>query len=240
MNILVIGYGKMGKTIERLSLEKAHHIIGKIDLHNQSSLKEYLPKADVAIEFSTPETAYSNIMTCIESQVPVISGTTGWLDRFEEVVSATKKNNASFFYSSNYSIGVNIFFELNKHLAKIMNHFNEYDVLTEEIHHIEKKDSPSGTAITIAEGIIENMDRKSSWEENQISSKSELSIYSKRIGKTFGIHEVQYHNEIDSVRISHEAFGREGFASGAIRAAEWIIGKKGVFNMDDMLGLTNL
>lgn len=237
MRILLIGYGKMGKTIERLAKDKGHQIVGTVDIDNEDSLPEMLASADVAIEFTSPETAYQNIITCLRSNVPVVSGTTGWLDKFDDVVAETKRENGTFFYAFNYSIGVNIFLELNKHLAKLMNNFTDYDVLMEEIHHTGKKDAPSGTAISLAEDVVEHLERKKSWLLNEIGSADELGIYSKRVGKVFGIHEIQYHSDVDTIKIAHEAFGREGFASGAIRAAEWSIGKKGVYGMKDMLGL---
>lgn len=240
MKILLLGYGKMGQTIEKLAKVQGHEIVGTIDINNMDTLGSSLSNTDVAIEFTTPDTAADNIKQCISAGVPVVSGTTGWLDRYQEIVNYTAAKKGAFFYSSNYSIGVNIFFELNKYLAKIMNNFTDYEVLTEEIHHTEKKDSPSGTAITVAEGILSNLDRKDKWAENDIRLDNELSIYAKRIGKVFGIHEVQYHNNIDTVRISHEAFSREGFANGAIKAAEWLQHKKGVFSMDDMLGLDKM
>lgn len=240
MKILLIGYGKMGKTIEKLAIERGHTIAGKVDVNNMDLLPQLLDDADVAIEFTQPETAYDNILECINSNTPVVSGTTGWLDQYDAASKHTLDNNGALFYSSNYSIGVNVFFELNKYLAKLMNNFTDYDVLTEEHHHIQKKDSPSGTAITIAEGILENLDRKTSWKENSICENNELSIYAKRIGKVYGYHDVQYHNEIDTIKISHNAFSREGFANGAIKAAEWLLDKKGVFGMQDMLGLSKL
>ena len=230
----------MGKTIDRLSRDMDHEIIGKINTKNRSTIHKQLLSADVAIEFSTPSTGFKNIMSCIEANVPVISGTTGWLSRFDVIVKETKARNGAFFYSSNFSVGMNIFFELNKFLARIMNNYPDYDILIEEIHHTEKKDSPSGTAINIAGDILERINRKKSWKNNEIGSDAELPIFSKRIGKVIGIHEVQYHNDVDTIRISNESFGREGYAIGAIKAAEWLIGKKGVFGMQDMLGLVNL
>lgn len=238
MKILLIGYGKMGRTIERIAQDQGHTISGKIDIHNQQSLESSLKESDVAIEFTTPETAFSNILACARAKVPVVSGTTGWLENYDEAVKQINTLGGTLFYASNYSIGVNIFFELNKYLARMMNNFDDYDVLMEEIHHTEKKDAPSGTAITLAEGILENMDRKKLWNLNQIGNSDDISVYSKRIGKVFGIHETQYHNEVDTIRISHEAFSREGFASGALKAAEWIIDKKGVLGMNDLLGLS--
>jgi len=240
MKILLIGYGKMGKTIERLALNQGHEVIGKVDINNCDSLVKHLEMAEVAIEFTTPDTAYNNIITCINANVPVVSGTTGWLDKYEVVVSETNRLKAAFFYASNYSIGVNIFFELNKYLAKMMNAFSDYNVLMEEIHHTDKKDAPSGTAITLAEDVISQLDRKTSWICNEPGLENDIGIYYKRIGKVFGIHKTQYHNDIDTIKISHESFGREGFANGALKAAEWLLDKKGVFGMEDMLALDKL
>lgn len=237
MDILLIGYGKMGKTIETLATNQGHSILGKIDLDNRKDMTVLLSKADVAIEFTTPHTAVENILTCIRACVPVVCGTTGWLDRIGEVEKEVESANGTFFYASNFSIGVNIFFQLNKYLAEMMDAFPEYNVLMEEVHHTEKKDAPSGTAITLAEGVIGKLTRKDEWTNNQLGATNEVSIFSKRIGTIFGNHEVQYHNNIDTIKISHEAFNREGFAHGALKAAEWIIDKKGIFTMDDMLGL---
>tara|TARA_Y100000385_G_C13102122_1_gene645226 strand:- start:2189 stop:2911 length:723 start_codon:yes stop_codon:yes gene_type:complete len=238
MNVALIGYGKMGKTLERLLKEKNHTVVGIVDFENSNRIEENLEEADVAIEFSTPKTAYNNIAVCIRNNVPVVSGTTGWLDQIDDIKKLVTEHEGAFFYASNYSIGVNIFFEVNRYLAQLMNQFPQYDVLMEEVHHTEKKDSPSGTAITIAEGILSNIDKKSNWKENAIPKSDTLPIYAKRIGKVFGDHEVQYHNEVDTLKISHKAFGREGFAHGAISAAEWLLDKKGVFGMNDMLGLS--
>ena len=237
MKVVLIGYGKMGKTLHTLLQKRNHEVVGIVDLENASDLEKIISKGDVAIEFSTPETAYSNISTCIKNKVPVVSGTTGWLEKYTEIEALVEGNKGSLFYASNYSVGVNIFFELNKYLAKLMNNFNEYDLLLEEVHHTEKKDSPSGTALTLANGILDNLDRKISWKENQICEGDDLAIYSKREGKVFGIHKIKYHNMIDNIEIAHEAYGREGFAHGAISAAEWLINKKGVFGMKDMLGI---
>ena len=237
MDVALIGYGKMGKTLERLLLENDDRVVGVVDINNSEELEDIINKAEVAIEFSTPDTAFDNIKTSLINNTPIVSGTTGWLNKYEEVTNLVKEFDGTFFYASNYSIGVNIFFELNRYLAQMMNHFPQYDVMVEEAHHTEKKDSPSGTAITIAEGILEQLERKKKWCENEIQTEETLPIYAKRIGKVYGDHLVQYHNQIDYLKISHGAFGREGFAHGAISAARWLIGKKGVFGMQDMLGL---
>ncbi|MEE9371775.1 MAG: 4-hydroxy-tetrahydrodipicolinate reductase [Saprospiraceae bacterium] len=238
MKVTIIGYGKMGKSLERLLKNTEHEIVAISDGKHSNELVSKLAKADVAIDFTTPETAYGNIMTCVMKKVPIVSGTTGWLDKYDEVVKAVIKEDASFFYASNFSIGVNIFYQLNKYLAQLMNNFPNYDVMLEEIHHTIKKDFPSGTALTIAEDILSKIDRKNGWESNTIGEMDKLSVYSKRIGKVFGAHEVQYHNSIDVIKLSHEAFGREGFAIGAISAAEWLIGKKGVYGMNEMLSIS--
>ena len=239
MKVAIIGYGKMGRAIEIILSQRGHNIVGIANNESSISLEATIASADVAIEFSTPESAYSNIRTCIKNGVPVVSGTTGWLDKYQGIKKMVNENGGSFFYASNFSIGVNIFFELNNYLAAMMNRFPQYDVMLEETHHTEKKDSPSGTAITLAEGILSELEQKKVWKENEIQQKGILPIYTKRIGKVFGDHSIQYHNEIDTLKISHQAYSREGFAQGAVSAAEWLIGKKGVFGMNDMLGLTS-
>ena len=191
--------------------------------------------ADVAIEFSDPASAYTNILTCINKQIPVVCGTTGWLEKKSEVESLTKEKNSTFFYASNYSIGVNLFFRLNKMLAQLMAPQKEYDIYTNEIHHLEKKDSPSGTAITIAEGIIDAYATKDKWVNNEIPAANEVAIWSQRESIIPGTHTVKYISKVDQIEITHEAFSREGFALGAVIAAEWVQDKKGVLGMDDML-----
>ncbi len=239
MKILILGYGKMGKTIEQIALNRNHTVPYKIDLHNQSALQDIGKEdVDVAIEFSSPESAYKNIRACLEKGIPVVSGTTGWLERKKEIEQLTRETNGGFFYASNYSVGVNLFFHLNKILARIMNNFPEYSASMEEIHHTEKKDAPSGTAITLAEGILENLDRKSGWVNTETRKEEELSIISKRIAEVPGTHTIDYSSKIDSIEIKHTAHSREGFAEGAVVAAEWLIGKSGIFGMDDMLKIT--
>ncbi|NND62925.1 MAG: 4-hydroxy-tetrahydrodipicolinate reductase [Flavobacteriaceae bacterium] len=232
MKIAILGYGKMGKTIERLAQEKGHEIVFKKDAQIK---KGALEEADVAIEFSTPESAFENIENCMDMEIPVVSGTTGWLDRWDEMINICEKRNGSFIYASNFSIGVNLFFNLNEYAAKLMEPWKEYDVSLKEIHHTEKKDAPSGTAISLAEGIIKHSD-KANWELDA-KSKDTLKISAERIADVKGIHEVEYSSEIDNITIKHEAHSREGFAKGAILAAEWLIGKKGVFTMKDVLDL---
>jgi 4-hydroxy-tetrahydrodipicolinate reductase len=236
MRIVLIGYGKMGREIERLAIGRGHEIVAKIDIDNASDLNSLTSDdADVAIEFSNPASAFSNIMTCIEKQIPVVCGTTGWLDKKQEVEAATKSYQSTFFYASNYSIGVNLFFRLNKMLANLMTPHKEYAIYTNEIHHTEKKDSPSGTAITIAEGIIEAYAEKDKWVNNQIPASNEVAIWSQRESIKPGTHTVKYISKVDQIEMTHEAFSREGFALGAVIAAEWVKDKKGVLGMDDML-----
>jgi 4-hydroxy-tetrahydrodipicolinate reductase len=236
MKIALIGYGKMGHTIEIIAKERGHEIVSIIDIDNQNDFDspQFL-SADAAIEFSQPQSAFANYLKCFERNIPVVAGTTGWLTHWEEVKSLCTKGNHTFFYASNYSIGVNIFFAVNNYLAKIMNRFPAYDVWMEEVHHIHKLDSPSGTAITLAEQIIENIDRKKQWTENLDETKEELWINSTREGEVSGIHEVIYESDADIIRIQHNAKSRKGFALGAVLAAEFVKGKKGFLSMNDML-----
>ncbi len=237
MKIAILGYGKMGKTIEQLALENGHEIILKVDDSNAVSwTNQQLQNADVAIEFTNPESAIKNIKRCLESSVPVVCGTTGWLEKIDEVKEKCHAENGGFFYASNFSIGVNIFFKLNKILAKMMNDYPQYKITMEEIHHTQKLDAPSGTAITLAEGIIENVDRKSQWVKESNSSMEELPIFSKRIEKVPGTHQIKYDSPIDTIEIKHTAHSRLGFAKGALLAAEWMVGKKGIYGMKDLLG----
>lgn len=234
----------MGKAIEGLARDAGHEIILRIDDTNLKELtEENLQKADVAIEFSRPEGAFENIRACLESGLPVVSGTTGWLDRFEEAKVLCRETNGAFLYASNFSIGVNLFFALNRYLAELMAGQEQYDVAMEEIHHTQKLDAPSGTAITLAEAVLQRLRRKEDWvsieegnADNPQSGQTDISITSKRIGRTPGTHVVSYRSDIDTITIRHEAHSREGFARGALRAAEWIVGKQGVFEMKDMLG----
>ncbi len=236
MKISLLGYGRMGKAIEGFALENGHEIVLRIDKRNAHELNgDKLAESDVAIDFSLPTTAWNNIKSCIDSGVPVVSGTTGWTDRLEEMRAYANAYNASFLYASNFSIGVNIFFEINKQLAKLMNAHSQYDVSMEEIHHIHKLDSPSGTGLTLARQIIENIARKKKWEEAENVNDDTIAIHSKRIGMTPGTHSVKYASEIDTIDIIHTAHSRDGFAKGALMAAEWIVGKKGVFSMSDVL-----
>lgn len=232
MKILLLGYGKMGKAIEKLALERGHEITGRIDSKNLGAIST--SKADVAIEFSQPEAAFDNIKACIENNIPVVCGTTGWLDKKSEVNKLVEKHNGSFFYASNYSVGVNIFFKLNQQLAALMKSFNQYDVSIDETHHTEKKDAPSGTAITLAEGIIRE-GIKDKWVGSPSEKPGDIVINSFRINEVPGTHVVNYTSVIDDLEIRHIAHSREGFARGALLVAEWLPGKKGVLGMDDFL-----
>ncbi len=235
MKIALLGYGKMGKEIEKIAIERSHEIVLKVDINNLNDLtKENLQKADAVIDFSTPASAYQNIMECFHAQVPIVSGTTGWLEKYDEVVEKCKNDGHTFFYASNYSIGVNIFFKLNEYLANVMNKFKQYEVAIEETHHIHKLDEPSGTAITLAESIINNLDQKKSWKLNG-KHKNELGITAHREGEVPGIHEIIYDSDIDFIKIKHSAKSRKGFAFGAVLAAEFIKDKKGVYCMEDIM-----
>jgi len=235
MKIALIGYGKMGKIIHQLSEAQGHKVVAKITSENKSELSKLSNSdVDVAIEFTTPESAMFNYQTLIRNNIPIVTGTTGWYGQYEDLAQLVEENKGSFFYASNFSIGVNLFYEVNKKLAKLMNQHKSFDVAIEEIHHLEKKDSPSGTAITIAKQIADNLVRKNSWT---LDTKSEdtIGIFAKREPGVFGIHEVKYESNIDSISIRHEALNRKGFAQGAILAAEWLKDRTGIFTMDDLL-----
>jgi 4-hydroxy-tetrahydrodipicolinate reductase len=238
MKIALIGYGKMGKAIEEIALQRGHTIGLKIDIATLAEFtKENLNKCDVAIEFTSPHTALQNIITCLDAGTPVVSGSTGWLEQWDTVKKKCEEKNGALLYSSNYSIGVNIFFELNKKLAELMNKQTNYEVSMEEIHHTQKKDAPSGTAITLAEQVMLNLDRKHKWVNDQKPTADELLITSKRIDPAPGTHTVKYHSDIDDIEIIHTAHNRTGFATGAVLAAEFLKDKKGIYNMKDVLGL---
>jgi len=232
MKIALLGYGKMGKVIERIALERGHEIVLKKDEFNTY---DGLSTADVAIDFSVPSAAVNNISACFNSNVPVVSGTTGWLEHYDEMIALCNEKKGGFISSSNFSLGVNIFFGLNEYLAKIMNQFDSYKVSMEEIHHIHKLDAPSGTAISLAQGVIQNSNY-AEWtmEEAKIN---QIHIEAKRIGEVPGTHTVNYDSVIDSIEIKHTAHNREGFALGAVIAAEWLAGKQGIFTMKDVLNL---
>lgn len=235
MKIAIIGYGKMGKEIEQIAVSRGHSIVLKVDKDNQLNYIEELKNADVAIEFSTPDSALTNIYNCFDANIPVVVGTTGWMDKFEEVKKSCGQKNQTLFYASNYSIGVNLFFKVNEYLAKLMNSYTEYNVEMEEIHHIHKLDAPSGTAISLANQLINELDAKQKWVNSPAENKNELSIISKRIDEVPGTHTVTYNSSVDEISITHKAYNRKGFALGAVIAAEWIIGKKGFFGMPDLL-----
>jgi 4-hydroxy-tetrahydrodipicolinate reductase len=238
MKIALIGYGKMGKAIEEVALAKGHEIVLKIDVQNNDEFTaENISKAEVAIEFTGPHSAFENVKKCIELGIPVVSGSTGWLEKWSEIEAACKTKNGCVVYSSNYSIGVNLFFEVNKQLAKLMEPYNEYDVSMIELHHTEKKDAPSGTAISLAEQILSNIGRKKQWVNEASTTPSDLVITSERIDPAPGTHTVTYSSPIDTIEIVHTAHTRKGFASGAVLAAEFASKKSGIFNMKDVLGL---
>ncbi len=240
MNIALVGYGKMGKAIEQIAKDRGHNIALIVDKNNLDDLNvNNLKDIDVAIEFSTPETAVSNYKKCFDALTPVVSGTTGWLSHKKEVEEYCKSKGSAFFYASNFSLGVNLFFELNKNLAKLMSSFSEYDVKVNEVHHTQKLDAPSGTAITIAEGIISEYDNLTSWKNSEQTNNNELSITSERIGDVSGIHEVFYTSENDTISIKHTAHSRKGFALGAVLSAEFLCNKKGIFTMSDLLSGLN-
>jgi 4-hydroxy-tetrahydrodipicolinate reductase len=233
MKIILLGYGKMGKIIEQIAITRGHQIAARIDIDNTHVFDS--TDGDVAIEFSHPDAAYENVKKCIERKLPVVCGTTGWLARKPELETLCKKTNGAFFYASNYSLGVNVFFKLNQYVAKMMNHFSEYDISIDEVHHSEKKDAPSGTAITLAEGIIENVNRKKRWVKQKTGKTEDVFVESFRIDQVPGTHVVKYESAIDDIEIKHIAHSREGFATGAVLVAEWIKDKKGVLSMEDFL-----
>lgn len=232
MKIALLGYGKMGQTIERIALERGHEIVLKKDEFNTY---EGLSNADVAIDFSIPAVAVENISNCFHANVPVISGTTGWLERYDEMVALCKEKNGAFISSSNFSLGVNLFFGLNEYLAKMMSKFGSYSVEMEEIHHTQKLDAPSGTAISLAKGVIENSDY-TNWTLEE-AKENQIHIEAVRTENVPGTHTVTYNSEVDTIEIKHTAHNRDGFALGAVIAAEWIVGKHGIFTMKDVLEL---
>ncbi len=231
MNIALLGYGKMGKTIEKIAIDRGHTIVIKTSLEDGYDIT----KADVAIDFSVPNAAFFNIVNCFKHGIPVISGTTGWLHNYDKAVEFCNKEEGAFLYASNFSLGVNIFFELNKKLSKLMERLPQYKVCVEEIHHTQKLDAPSGTAITLANEIIKNSEY-TSWTLDEPKAK-ELGITAKRIENVPGTHEISYESNVDSIQIKHTAHSREGFALGAVVAAEWIHGKKGIYTMKDVLNI---
>ncbi len=236
MNIALIGYGKMGKEIEQIALSRGHKIVLKVNAANAANFSIHeLKQADVAIEFTTPESAITNIYKCFEANIPVVVGTTGWLTKLEEVKENCIKKKQTLFYTANYGIGVHLFFKLNTYLADLMNSHSIYNVTLEEIHHVHKLDSPSGTAISLANQLIEKIGAKQKWTTIPTEKKEEISIVSKRIDEVPGTHTVTYSSEIDEISIKHVAYNRKGFALGAVIAAEWVRDKKGVFGMEELM-----
>lgn len=235
MKILLIGYGKMGKTIEAIAVSRGHEIVGRIDVGD--SLADFNQPADVAIEFTQPEAVVSNLKTCIDSGLPVVCGTTGWVQHQQDVEAYCRGKNGTLLYSSNYSLGVNIFFKLNEYLARIMDRYPQYNVSIDETHHTQKKDAPSGTAITLAQGVIKHLERKKEWVLGATEKSDALVINSFRVDPAPGTHVVKYQSTIDDLEITHTAHSREGFALGAVLVAEWLAGKKGIYTMDDFLRL---
>jgi 4-hydroxy-tetrahydrodipicolinate reductase len=232
MKFALLGYGRMGKEIEKVAISRGHEVVIKSDGKDVYDIST----ADVAIDFSIPDSAFKNISNCINNQIPVISGTTGWLEKYDDAIALCKENNGAFIYASNFSLGVNIFFELNNQLAKMMRQLKDYNVSIEEIHHTKKLDAPSGTAITLAEGIIENSEFKN-WELDQVTSEKNVPIFAKRIPEVPGTHTISYTSKIDEIHINHTAKNRQGFALGAVIAAEWLVNKKGVYTMKDVLNI---
>jgi 4-hydroxy-tetrahydrodipicolinate reductase len=237
MNIALIGYGKMGHMIEEVAVQRGHTIVLRIHIDNVDEFTaKNLEKADVAIEFTGPSAAFGNVSRLLEFGIPVVSGSTGWNEKLPEARALCTEQNGTFLHASNFSVGVNIFFEVNKLLAKLMADRNEYDVRMREIHHTQKLDAPSGTAVTLAEQVLSGLSRKKNWVNRPAEKAEELSIISERIDPAPGTHEVLYTSEVDDIRIEHTAHNRKGFAAGAVLAAEFIHGKKGVFTMTEVLG----
>ncbi len=239
INMALVGYGKMGKIIEEIALQRGHTIGLKIDIDNMASLdKAHLQTCQVAMEFTGPHSARQNILTCLQAGIPVVSGSTGWLEAREEIERTCKEKNGSFLYASNFSVGVNIFFELNKKLAQLMKDHQDYSIRMEEIHHTQKKDAPSGTAITLAEQILQENPFKKKWVNKASDHAEDLVIISKREDPAPGTHSIKYSSAIDDIEIMHTAHNRQGFALGAVLSAEFIYNKKGIFSMKDILGLS--
>ena len=238
MKIALIGYGKMGKAIEEIAVGKGHEIVLKLDISNPEDFTtDNLAKCDVAIEFTSPHSAVENLKKCFAAGLPVVCGSTGWLAKWDEIANDCNQNNGSLVYASNYSIGVNLFFELNTYLAELMNKYSDYEVSLDEIHHTQKKDSPSGTAITLAEQVLAGIPRKKQWVNHLSDNEDDLEIISERIDPAPGTHKIKYHSAIDDIEIIHTAHNRKGFAGGAVLAAVFIVGKKGIYDMKQVLGL---
>ncbi|MEL6536416.1 MAG: 4-hydroxy-tetrahydrodipicolinate reductase [Bacteroidota bacterium] len=238
MKIALIGYGRMGQAIEALAVERGHTIVARISDENPEEINQLSSLgAEVAIEFTQPTAAVTNLKACFQQGVPVVSGTTGWLDQWDEVAEACQTHQGTFLYASNFSIGVNLFFKLNSYLARLMNPQSQYDMAIEEVHHTGKKDAPSGTAITLAKGILAEVDRKSGWAHPPVSDPASISITDIRQDPAPGTHTITYSSEIDTITIEHEAHSRQGFAMGALLSAEWLPGQSGIQTMDDFLKL---
>jgi 4-hydroxy-tetrahydrodipicolinate reductase len=239
MKILLIGYGKMGQTIAALAAERGHEIAGIVDLNaTKSAIADFTPATvDVAIEFTHPDSAFANVTACLRQGLPVVCGSTGWLHHFEEAQALAAEVNGSLFYASNYSVGVNLFFHFNEYMAAKMHHFGGYDVAVREIHHTQKIDQPSGTALTTAEALIRHFPSKTIWRNEPAEAANELAIISERTGDAVGTHIVTYSSAVDTIELKHEAHSREGFALGALMAAEWLPGRVGVFGMKELLDL---
>ncbi len=238
MNICIIGYGKMGKEIEKTAIARGHQVNLIIDIQNREDLiSKELSSSDVAIDFTRPEVAMDNIRACFQAGIPIVTGTTGWYENLPDILEECSQMNQTLFYASNFSIGMNLFFNVNKYMAEIMNSVSDYEVSISETHHTQKLDAPSGTAITIADIIIKSLDRKNNWKLTDTTSPNTIAIEAKREGDVKGFHEVKYESEIDTIKFSHLAKSRKGFAIGAVMAAEFIRDKKGVFTMNDLLGI---
>lgn len=238
LKIIIIGYGRMGQEIKQLAEKRGHEILMTIDKDNQEDFTpENLKKADVAIEFTLPDAAFDNIMKCFESDVPVVSGTTGWMDRFYDIRKYCLEHDQAFLYASNFNLGMNLFFKVNDYVAKIMNHYSNYDVGIEETHHVHKVDAPSGTAVKLAESLISEIKRKNKWKKEKSEAEDEIPVKSIREDEVPGIHRVMYSSSFDEIELKHSAKSREGFALGAVMAAEFIHDKQGVYSMDDLLNI---
>jgi 4-hydroxy-tetrahydrodipicolinate reductase len=238
MNIALIGYGKMGHEIENIALQRGHHIVAKIDLTTNDTFDSpAFRSADVAIEFTRPDAVVANLRSCFKANIPVVCGTTGWSEQLPVLQQEMEAANGTLFWSSNFSLGVNLFFALNRYLAKLMNPFSDYNVRMVEVHHTQKLDTPSGTAITLAENILEELDRKTEWVKETEQQSHQLAIASVREGNVPGIHEVIYESEMDTISIKHDAKSRRGLALGAVLAAEFVHNKKGFFGMNDLLAI---
>jgi len=238
LKIILIGYGRMGHEVEKMAEQRGHQVVMTIDQDNQDEMTpENLQKGEVAIEFSLPDAAYSNIMTCLQAGLPVVSGTTGWLEKMPRVREYCDHQGGAFFHAPNFNLGVNLFFKLNEYFARIMNDYSNYDVEVEETHHVHKVDAPSGTAKHLADLLLQALDRKKEWKKQTAENSSQLAVKSIREDEIPGIHRVMYHSDFDDIEIKHSAKSRAGFALGAVMAAEFLPGKQGVFSMDDLLNL---